>query len=182
MHIFIANDFHVRLTEPAFNVIKNYYICCRHAKLMLRTDTSIVDTATAVMLMESSWTFGHMIGQVDVMKEKFPLGPSKEYVTALLELLELEELSDKINVSENDIGQQTGSHTTQEENVATINLDNVSEVVEASQVGEDTERNIFSYFPRSQSQSIPKTDAAETSDQIGDITDDIDEWLKGNMN
>lgn len=120
MHILIAKDIRVKIAEPAFNVIRNYYIFCRdhcpdidvgrktmrlwdslqrltlcHAKLMLRTEAVIIDAVTAVMLMESSWTFGHLMGGIDVMHETFPIGPSKEYVDLLLHRLDLQGLSDE---------------------------------------------------------------------------------------
>lgn len=115
-HVLVAKKIQVTMTDQARALLHTYYIFCKnheeidqsrrtprlynslerltlcHAKLMLRNKTELMDAVTAVMLMESSWSFGHLMPQTSVVLSNFPLGPSNEYFAEVLEKLSLEHL------------------------------------------------------------------------------------------
>lgn len=119
-HIFVVRDFIVTMSHEACEVLKRYYSFYRdrpdihesrisirlwcslerltkcHAKLMMRKRAEIIDAVTVVMLFESSWSFGCLMGRFDIMQAMDPIGPSNKYIAAVLEKLDLENLLDEV--------------------------------------------------------------------------------------
>lgn len=113
MHILIAKQIQVEVTEDVSKVLQKYYVAVRnfedmepsrvslrmygslvqiatcHAKLLLRDHTTLLDAVAAIMLMEYSWSFGKLLPR---FKKEDRLGPSESYAVAVLEKLGLEEL------------------------------------------------------------------------------------------
>lgn len=114
MHVLVAKDLKVETSQEALEVLKQYYLFCSrnvdiedsrktmrffqslerltvcHAKLLMRTQANFVDAITAIMLMEASWSFGHLIPPKNIMKSSAPVGPSQEYICQVLTKLNLE--------------------------------------------------------------------------------------------
>lgn len=119
MHIIVAKEMRVVMSEEATTILQQYFLYCDrndeidvsrttvrlfnnlerltmcHAKLMLRTKTTIVDAVTIIMLNEATWSFGCLMPQLNVMTSHTPLGPSKQYIVEVLEKLNLEYLLDE---------------------------------------------------------------------------------------
>ena len=119
MHIEIAKEIRVEITEDATEILKKYFIFCRdcteieqcrktyrlwtslnnltacHAKLMLRSKAGIDDAVAVVMLMESTWTFGNLLRLPSVVQSKVPVGPSRATTATILDKLDLCELLEK---------------------------------------------------------------------------------------
>lgn len=118
MHVLVAKQMTVTMSDAALSIIGEYYQFCRrqkdidysrttmrmyqslerltmcHAKLMMRCKTKIFDAITVVMLMESSWSFGHLMTPHDVMQTFVPMGPTEDYIRTVLRKLNLEDLKD----------------------------------------------------------------------------------------
>lgn len=118
-HIHVVKNIHVEINKAALQVLMQYYKFCRqdndidqsrnsarlwcslerltkcHAKLLMRTEASIIDAITVVVLMEASWSFGNLFGKIDVMSTRRPIGPSKSVIAVVLEKLYLEHLLDE---------------------------------------------------------------------------------------
>lgn len=119
-HVLVVKDLIVTMSDEACEVLKRYYGFCRdrsdieesrttfrlwcslerltkcHAKLMMRTRTEMIDVLTVVMLFESSWSFGYLMGRLDMMQAMNPIGPSNRYIATVLEKLDLEYLLDEV--------------------------------------------------------------------------------------
>lgn len=119
MHIIVAKEMRVVMSAEATTILQQYFLYCErndeidvsrttvrlfnnlerltmcHAKLMLRTKTTIVDAVTTIMLTEATWSFGCLMPQLNVMSSHTPLGPSKQYIVEVLEKLNLEYLLDE---------------------------------------------------------------------------------------
>ena len=100
MHVAVAKDLKVEVSEQAMEVLKAYFLYCKnyddeieisrrtmrlwdslerlticHAKLLMRSKAEIIDAVAVVMLMESSWSFGRLLkNRHDVMRSYIPLG------------------------------------------------------------------------------------------------------------
>lgn len=115
-HIIIAKKIPTRMTKEAEKVIENYFwICerndqielCRrtrrlltslqrlakcHAKLMLRREAVIPDALSAIMIMEQTWTFGHLISRKNNVTLAVPLYMSNQMMTDIMNKLQLGDL------------------------------------------------------------------------------------------
>lgn len=119
-HIMIAKNIPVTLSEGASRVLFVYFWkkCkdnfqieqCRrtmrlltslqrltkcHAKLMLRREAVIHDALNAIMIMEQTWTFGHLMDRKDMSKSKIPLGMSNRQMSDLMAQLQMADLWDE---------------------------------------------------------------------------------------
>lgn len=119
MHIQIAKEIRVEITDDARRILQQYYLFCKNqeeiepsrrtlrlldslhrltvcnAKLMLRTKAGIDDAVSVVMLMESTWSFGHLLPSESVLRSKVPLGPTRAIMAEVLDKLNLNELLEK---------------------------------------------------------------------------------------
>lgn len=116
MHIFVAKDIDVEISPKALEILQKYYQFCAqhpeievsrksmrfwnslerltksHAKLLLRSRAEIVDAVSIILLNESSWSFGYLMGSFNVMTYELPIGPTKQYIVEVLERMHLEHL------------------------------------------------------------------------------------------
>lgn len=115
-HIMIAKNIPTTLTEGADKVIFTYFwkkckdnfqidqsrrtmrlltslqrLTKCHAKLMLRREAIIHDALNAIMIMEQTWTFGHLMQRKCVAKSNIPLGMSLSQMSALMHELQLDD-------------------------------------------------------------------------------------------
>lgn len=70
-----------------------------HARLVFRNIVSIEDAVLIVQLMESSFGFGRILKPFDLIKTECPLGPSSDDIRHVLEVLKINDLNLKKEVS-----------------------------------------------------------------------------------
>lgn len=77
-----------RKTNRLWNSLNRMTIC--HAKLVMRSKVRVIDALAVVMLMETTWSMGHLgLKQPNAMKATYPLGPSDQIAVEILEKLDL---------------------------------------------------------------------------------------------
>lgn len=124
-HVMVAKEIDAKMTVKAEQVLRRYYLFCAqqpaieksrntirswnainrmticHAKLLMRSEVKIIDALAVVMLMETTWSMGHLgLKQPNAMRAIYPLGPSKQMVIEILQKLNIEELYDDFMVEE----------------------------------------------------------------------------------
>lgn len=130
-HFLAIKSIHPEMTDRANQLLRNYYKFCRsdstrdpgrttmrmfdslirlsqsHARLLFRSQVTVRDAATAIMLIESSLGFGKLIPPIDTVRKSIPLGPSNAEVKEILERLDMEYIieDDDYNESHNMISQ-----------------------------------------------------------------------------
>jgi MCM AAA-lid domain/MCM P-loop domain len=119
MHIQVAKEVQVEISDDASEIIQQYFMLCKrnqeiepsrrtmrlwkslerltmcHAKLMLRKKAVIDDAVSAVMLMESTWSFGHLLELPSVIRSQVPLGPTRAMTAEVLDKLNLNEMLER---------------------------------------------------------------------------------------
>lgn len=112
-HFLMVKDISPVMLEPTKRVLKEYYMRCRqtypnvlrgrttyrllnslerlakaHAKLMARTEVTLVDATATIYLMESSWGYGGILPTINIMTEEMPY-PTDEMIEQMLYALSL---------------------------------------------------------------------------------------------
>lgn len=187
-HIIVAKEVDAKITVRAEKVLQRYYVFCQgqpaidrsrntirmwnainrmaicHAKLLLRPKIELIDALTVVMLMENTWSMGHLgLKQPDAVRATYPLGPSKQIAIEILEKLELEHLLEE--VEDEEPPRKRDSQPSQSKHEITIdNLDSIFE---------DDNDDIPLPVSQSHTQSDVFTQRAPTQQsQADDIPDD----------
>lgn len=148
-HIMIAKDIIVTISDYAQQVLSRYFVICKnniniepgrrtmrlltslqrltkcHTKLMLRTEALIEDALIVIMVMEQTWSFGHLIKKRNNVVVNFPLNLNQRENTKIMRALDLEDLweeylGSKFKVSTNKNTQKKPSQKTQP-----INIDDI---------------------------------------------------------
>lgn len=110
-HIILAKSLAVVLSNEVRELLMCYYTFCTrssialesrttlrlwgslqrltkcHAKLLIRTRTEIIDAVAVIMIFESSWGLERLIGELNVMQAMNLIGPSDEYIAAVVKKL-----------------------------------------------------------------------------------------------
>lgn len=204
-HFLCAKKINPVITPPAYEILAQYFKWCRsdpyrdparttvrlldsltrlaqcHAKLVLRSEVTIIDAISTVRLMESSYGFGRLIIPMDLIKDKIPLGPSKDEIFEVLSTLNLEHL---IHLNE----ELTSKYTDEIDNYITEisekTMINASEDVAGNNLEHDTIDVISRMTPSKKIKLDLYTEEKDTKDnsqpfcKINSINDDeIDEII-----
>lgn len=130
-HFLAIRDIQARMTREANAILAAYYHYCRadpfrdvarttvrlfdslvrlaqaHARLVFRSEVTIIDAIAVIQLMESSWGFGRLVTPLNIIKQALPLGPTDNDVKDILTKLKLSKLLEMESPKANDKVQLT---------------------------------------------------------------------------